>query len=223
MSSIPSTSSSTGSTTQVVPLSSTNFGTVSSTTGLISGLNIQSLVNSLLAIEAKPRDQLTAQNATLQAQQTAYTQLEAYLAVLQSTSNGLAATSLYNNQSLTSSNSSISAASTGTVAPGTYQYTPIRQTQAQQYSSSNFSSTTAPLGAGSLTIQYGGFLNNGVSLDLLNQGQGFVPGSIQITDRSGASAVVDLSQARSVDDVINDINNTTSIHVTASARATRSS
>ncbi len=219
MSSIPSTSSSTGSTTQVVPLSSTNFGTVSSTTGLISGLNIQSLVNSLLAIEAKPRDQLTAQNATLQAQQTAYTQLEAYLAVLQSTSNGLAATSLYNNQSLTSSNSSaLSAASTGTVAPGTYQYTPIRQTQAQQYSSSNFSSTTAPLGAGSLTIQYGGFLNNGVSLDLLNQGQGFVPGSIQITDRSGASAVVDLSQARSVDDVINDINNTTSIHVTASAQ-----
>ena len=68
-----------------------------------------------------------------------------------------------------------------------------------------------------MTIQYGGFINNGVSLDLLNQGQGFTPGSIQITDRSGATATIDLSQARTVDDVINDINSNTSIHVTASA------
>ncbi len=222
MSSIPSTVGSTGSSAstaqQVVPLSSTNFGTISSSTGLISGLNIQNTVNALLAIEAVPRNNLTTENTTLQSQQTAYTTLEAYLSSLESTSNGLTSTGLYTTQSLTSSNSSaLTATSTGAVAPGTYQYTPLRQTQAQQYSSSKFASTTAPVGVGSVTIQYGGFINNGVSLDLLNQGQGITPGSIQITDRSGATATIDLSQARTVDDVINDINSNTSIHVTASA------
>ncbi len=52
---------------------------------------------------------------------------------------------------------------------------------------------------------------------MLNQGQGFTPGSIQITDRSGATATIDLSQARTVDDVINDINSNSTVHVTASA------
>ena len=45
-----------------------------------------------------------------------------------------------------------------------------------------------------------------------------MPGQIQITDRSGATATIDLSQARTVDDVINDINSNSTIHVTASGR-----
>ena len=162
--------------------------------------------------------QLTTANTNLQSQQTAYTQLEAYLLGLESTSNGLTSTGLYTKQSLTSSNPSVlSANSTGTVTPGTYQYTPIRTAQAQVYSSSKFASATAPIGAGSVTLRYGGFIDNGVSLDLLNQGEGITPGSIQITDRSGATATIDLSQARSVDDVLNDINSNTSVHVTATA------
>src|ERR1700722_1202605 len=187
MSSISSTVGTSGSSTasQVVPLSSTNFGTVTSSTGLISGLNIQNTVNALLAIEAAPRNNLQTQNTTLQGQQTAYTQLEAYLEALESTSNGLTATSLYNSQSLTSSNSSVltATANTGsTVTPGTYTYTALRQTQAQQYSSSKFSSTTSPIGAGTVTVRYGGFIDGGASLDLLNGGEGISPGSIQITD-----------------------------------------
>ncbi len=40
-------------------------------------------------------------------------------------------------------------------------------------------------------------------------------GKIRITDRSGASAVIDLSFARNVDDVLNAINGSTDINVTA--------
>jgi len=61
-------------------------------------------------------------------------------------------------------------------------------------------------------IRYGGFINNGVSLDLLNQ----VKESRRLDSghRShGATATIDLSQARTVDDVVNDINSNTSIHV----------
>jgi flagellar hook-associated protein 2 len=41
----------------------------------------------------------------------------------------------------------------------------------------------------------------------LNGGQGLPLGQISITDRSGNSATVDLSGARTVDDILNDINN----------------
>jgi flagellar hook-associated protein 2 len=211
-------SSSSSSSSPVVAVQ--GLGAISSTSGLISGLPIQTIVNELLSEEAAPRNQLTTQNQTIQTQQTAYTQLEAYLLGLEATTNGLTSKSLYTSQSLTSSNSAAltaAASATGNPATGTYTYTPIRQVQAQQYTSSKFSSTTAPIGAGSITIRNGGFVDNGVSLDLLNGGQGFTPGQIQITDRSGATSTIDLSQARSVDDVINDINNDSAIDVTATA------
>src|SRR6185295_13881855 len=57
----------------------------------------------------------------------------------------------------------------------------------------------------------------GISLDLLNAGNGVARGKIRITDRSGASAVIDLSLARSVDDVLGAINSNTSVNITATA------
>ncbi|HEV3345190.1 MAG TPA: flagellar filament capping protein FliD, partial [Pirellulales bacterium] len=50
----------------------------------------------------------------------------------------------------------------------------------------------------------------------LNGGAGVARGKISITDRSGATATVDLSAARTIDDVVNDINQTAGVHVQAS-------
>ena len=50
----------------------------------------------------------------------------------------------------------------------------------------------------------------------INGGQGFTPGEIRITDRSGASAVINLSQAQNIDDVVQAINSAGTIGVTAS-------
>lgn len=72
-------------------------------------------------------------------------------------------------------------------------------------------------GAGNLTFGTGGFVDPGISLDELNAGAGVQRGKIRITDRSGASAVIDLSFARNVDDVLNAINGSTDINVTATA------
>ena len=70
--------------------------------------------------------------------------------------------------------------------------------------------------SGSLSFQYAGFVNPTVNLSQLNGGQGVPQGSIQITDRSGATAVVNLSSAQTIDDVVNAINETSGIRVTAS-------
>src|SRR5205085_5612366 len=84
----------------------------------------------------------------------------------------------------------------------------------QQLISQGFASTDT-IGAGSFSFGVGGFVDQGISLSQLNGGAGVRAGKIRITDRSGASAVIDLSFARSVDDVLDAINNNTSINVSA--------
>ncbi len=104
---------------------------------------------------------------------------------------------------------------TGSATAGSYQFTPLQLAQSQQLQSSQFASDTSPLGAGTLSFQYGGFVDQGISLGELNAGQGVPQGEIQITDRSGATATIDLSDAQTITDVVNDINNTSGIRVTA--------
>ena len=79
---------------------------------------------------------------------------------------------------------------------GNYLFTPLQQAQSAQLQSSPFASDVSPLGAGTVTFRFGGFIDNPVPLSLTNGGSGVTPGKIQITDRSGATATVDLTAAR---------------------------
>ncbi len=194
------------------------MGTISSSIGLVTGFPIQDTVNKLVAIEAAPRDALTAANKTLGDKQVAITTLETLITGLQIASSKLSGKLLYSEQTVASSNpNALGVSTTGPVAAGSYQFTPIRQVQAQQFTSSRIASDTAALGGGSFSLRAGGFVDPGVSVDLLNYGEGFDRGSIQITDRSGAQANVDLSLARTIDDVVQTINSAAGIHVTAQA------
>ena len=110
---------------------------------------------------------------------------------------------------------------TGTPARGAYTYTPLKVALAQQLLSSGLPSESTSLGAGTFTFRFGADLNQSVSLDSLNGGNGFVPGKIKITDRSGATATIDLSTAQTIGDVLNDINNNGTANVTAVADGDR--
>ena len=112
-------------------------------------------------------------------------------------------------------NATANASSTTPAAQGSYQYTPVQVAQTQQWESSSLTSDSTPLGAGTLTFGYGGFVNQPVNVDLLNGGAGISPGSIQITDRSGATATVNLTGVQNIGDVVNAINSTAGIHVQA--------
>jgi len=196
------------------------MGTISSAIGLITGFPIQDTVTKLVSLDAGPMNQLQAQDTTLQAQQTAYTTLSAEMLALENTTNGFDSASLYTAQNLTSSNSAAltaTAVSGSSVTPGSYSFTPIQTAQAEELTSSGLASDTTALGGGSISIGYGGSVNNPADLDLLNGGAGFTPGEIRITDRSGASAVINLSTARNINDVLQAINSNTTINVTAEA------
>jgi flagellar hook-associated protein 2 len=71
--------------------------------------------------------------------------------------------------------------------------------------------------SGTLTIRGGGYVDRSTNLSDLNGGRGVEAGSIRITDRSGESAVIDLSTAATIDDVINAINESADINVTATS------
>ncbi|HEV3415778.1 MAG TPA: flagellar filament capping protein FliD, partial [Pirellulales bacterium] len=178
-------------------------------------------MSQLIQLESGPVNNLTAQNTTLQNQQTALTQLEAQLIALQSSAKNLSQSSLYSQRTITSTNSAVlSAAANTTGTPpqlGNYLFTPLQQAQSEQLQSSQFASDSSPIGAGTFSFRFGGFIDNSVPLALTNGGSGVAPGKIQITDRSGATATIDLTSAQTIGDVIQAINSNPTIHVQAQA------
>ncbi len=192
--------------------------TIQSSVGLISGLPIIDIVDQLMEVAAKPRQRLETRAVGLQQQQVAIGELTALTIATQLATAKLGNESVYQQRTANSSDGNLLAATvTGEPTPGTYQFTPVRMAQNHQLISSGFTSLDEPVGAGSLSLGYGGFADRGMDLNLLNGGAGVERGKIRITDRSGSSAVVDLRYVQSIDDVLDQINRTDAIDVVAVA------
>ncbi len=193
------------------------MGRISTAIGLFTGFPIEETVNKLIELQARPRQNLVAKNKSLEDEQVAITSLTASLIALQTLTNKLSLASLYESKSAASSHSDLLTATASSLAQlGSYQFTPVRRAQAQHLQSSAFTSRTAPIGTGTLAFRFGGFVDQGAGLDVIAGGAGFARGKLQITDRSGQTAIVDLSFARTIDDVLLAISDHAGINVTAS-------
>ena len=183
------------------------MGRITSSVGLATGLPIQETVDQLIALQARRRDLLVNQNKKIDAQRTAVTALTAQLVAIQIQIRRLRSDTVFTQRTVSTSDTDVlEAVSTGTPDIGQYQFTPLRLAQAQQLQSSRFASKTDAIGAGTFSFRFGGQVDKGVALDMLNGGAGFAPGSIRITDRGGTTANIDLSLARNIDDVLDAIN-----------------
>ncbi len=194
------------------------MGRITTSVGLISGLNIKEIVDQLIDIAAIPRDTLTARTKDLQSQQGAIGALSAKLLSIQFEIGKLAGSTLYNSKKATSSDATVLTASVSnstTAVNSTYSFTPVRTASAQQLVSQRFASKDATFGAQTFAFRTGGFVDKGISLDELNAGLGVRLGEIRITDKSGEEAVIDLRFATNIDDVLNAINSNTAINVMA--------
>ncbi len=195
------------------------MGQITSGVGLISGINYADLIDQLLSIEARPKTIIETRNATLSATQVAFQSVNAKLLAHKLSVSTLLNSSTFSNTSATSSDESVlTATSSKSATPGTYEFTVDQLVTTQQVISKGYADSDATaLGAGTLTFEFGDArLDSKTSLSLLNGGDGVKRGDIRITDRSGASAIVDLSRALTVDDVIDQINSAGAINVTAS-------
>jgi flagellar hook-associated protein 2 len=192
------------------------MGRIQSTTGLTTGIDIQGTVQKLMEIENIPRDTITARQKDLQAQQTAVTDLTALSVGLQLAMKRLGQADLFNATSLTSSDPTLlTASSSSNVAAGQYQFVPARLAQASHAVSSGLAASDQLLGTGSLSFRFGGQIDTALSLSELNGGAGVARGQIKITDRSGQTGTIDLRYAQTIDDVLDAINESGTVSVSA--------
>lgn len=192
------------------------MGTIQSGTGLASGLNLTTIIDALIASQKGTVNRLTTRVTTLQQTQSGLLQLTAKVTAFKAVSDPLQNAQLYSNRSLTNSDSSQLTATVSTGTPvGAYQLQSLRKSSTHQILSQGFSDASQTVGAGTITIAGGGKLSTSTRLDLLNGGAGVEPGSIRITDRSGASQVIDLAGAVTIDDVLEKINTQSGVGVSA--------
>ena len=194
------------------------MGRIQSSVGLATGLDIEGTVTKLMELAARPRDTLVARQALFQAQQAAVTDLTALTLGVQLAIRRFKTAELFENKDVTSSHPDLLLAKASAAVPnGQYSFVPFRLAQTHHLLSSGLAARDQALGAGTLTFRFGGHVNQGVSLDDLNAGAGVTRGKIKITDRAGASAVIDLRGALTIDDVLAAINASDLIDVEAVA------
>ena len=180
------------------------MGTISSGVGLISGMNIENIVNQFMAIESRPREQLTSRIEGLAEQQTALMMIQAQVMALQIASANFNKTSIFQQKAITSSNEDVLTASATRFAPiGTYQFTVKQLAANHHFVSRGYSSLNNSIGTGTLSFEIGqGQLAKPTDLSFINGQQGFQRGTIRITDRAGSTADVDLTMALTIQEVL---------------------
>lgn len=127
-----------------------------SSPGIGSGLDVNSIVTQLMAIEQQPLTALQNKATTLQSQISAYGSIKSSLSTLQGTISGM--TTLGGMQTLSASVGASDAASatvgSGATA-GSYALGITALAQAQKLVSSGFAATSTSVGTGTLTFTFG--------------------------------------------------------------------
>jgi flagellar hook-associated protein 2 len=196
------------------------MGQITSNTGLVSGLPTQQLIGRMLQREQQPKQQAQQTNEQLKSQKSAYQEINSKLLSLKTSAEELATSQAFDATTASTSNKSVLGASTSEGAvPGNYTFRVNQLVGSQQTITRGFQDTSSTSFGQSGTLSFeppGARLDSDTALGTLNGGAGIERGRVQITDRSGSSAIVDLSTAVDVDDVLQKINQNTQVNVQAS-------
>ncbi|MDP1557324.1 MAG: flagellar filament capping protein FliD [Nitrosomonas sp.] len=138
-----------------------------SSPGIGSGLDVKGIVSQLMAIERRPLASLDNKEARQQAQLTAFGSLKGALSSFQSSVAALAGPAKFSAISANLADSTLATVATSSAAAtGNYSVEVQTLAQAQKIKSSNFVDTTATVGSGTLTIQFGTYSGVGGTFTL---------------------------------------------------------
>ncbi len=192
---------------------------ISSSTGLISGINTGQIIQQLLQIEARPQTLVKQQVLALQSRQAAYLDLNSRIGALKSAAQKLRLNRIFDSTSVTSSNADVLTGTTRAGTPaGNYSFLVDRTVSTAQSLSRGFvDRNTSGLGLTSVTLESSqARLDADVQLSSLNGGAGVSRGKIIVTNRAGTSTTIDLSRAATVGEVLSAFNDNIDAKVTAS-------
>jgi flagellar hook-associated protein 2 len=195
------------------------MGRITSGIGLVSGINSKDIIDQLMALESRPKSQLQARIDGVNQKKLAYTDLSTRLASLKLSGQSLKKISFFQGATTSSTNEDVlTATATSGAAIGAFSFQVARLVTTQQSVSRGYADFDSDkVGAGTLTIEMGGGeLTQSNLLSELNGGAGVRRGQFKITDRGGATAVIDTTAAISLDDVVKKINTSLDIAVRAS-------
>ncbi len=191
---------------------------ISSSIGLISGIDTANIIDQLMSIESRPKVLAINRMIQLQNQQGAFLSINSLLLTLESAASSFNSKKVFSAKTATSSDSKVLTASASSSAqPGSYQFLVEQLVSTSQKLSKGYADPDeTAIGASSISFEFGnGRLETDTLLSDLNGGEGVKRGVIRITDSSGATADIDLSRAVTVSDVLEAINASTTVGVTA--------
>ncbi len=193
------------------------MGTITAGVGLVSGIDTQSLISQLLAIDARPRDLMISRISKLDAQRSALMDISARISAMLSSIGQFKYRSFFEANTITSSNPDVlTATADSSVSTGTYSFSVKQLATTQQLVSRGFAAAGSFLSPGTLTIESAAArVNSSTGLDELNGFNGVRRGSFKLIDAAGKEAVIDISDAATLDEVIDQIN-TAGVNVSAS-------
>ncbi len=147
-----------------------------SSAGLGSGLDVNSIVSSMMALEARPLDMLKTQASSINTKISTFGKLQSLFSALRDKANGLSSATTWNATTATASDTSAVKVSTGpTSAAGNYAVNVQKLAASQSVVGGAVASASAELSMGELTIELGSWTGDPIS--------GFAP-------KSGGSPVV---------------------------------
>jgi len=194
---------------------------ITSGVGIFSGIDTRSLIDQLIAIEARPRAAAQLRLTDLQSQQAAILDLNTRLLNLATAATALRKDQIFDAASAESSKSSVLTATAGANATlGSFNFIVNRLVSTHQQISRGFADRDrSALGLSQIAFEVGGGRADATtSLAELNGGLGVDRGKIRITDAGANTAEIDLSTAATIGDVLDAINSAAGLTgVTASA------
>lgn len=176
-----------------------------SSQGIGSGLDVNSIVTQLVAIERQPLQQLNAKASTLQSQLSLYGTLKSQASALGDAAAALASTTQWNTQKASSSNTAVGV-TVGTAA--TAQSLSVEVSQLARAQSAASSAVVAGAGvgaAGTLTLQLGTWAGAAAALGFTANASASVNITVAATDTmSGIAAKINAASAGVTATVLRD-------------------
>ncbi|MBI5237445.1 MAG: flagellar filament capping protein FliD [Deltaproteobacteria bacterium] len=198
------------------------MATVSST-GLVSGLDIEGIISKLMAVESRSLDMVKAEKAAYESKISAFGTLLNYISTLKSASTPLKSSSVLGLKAGSSDTSVFTATATSSASAGSYNIKVNQLAQAHAVYSQTYAAGTDVVGTGTLSIQVGSAAAVDVTIDssnntldgikdAVNQANAGVKASV-INDGTGyrlviASNTTGASNAINVTVADDDLNNT---------------
>lgn len=197
---------------------------ISSSTGLISGINSAQIIDQLISVESRPKTLVQRRVVELQGQQAAFLDINSKLGALRTAALKLRLNKIFDSAKATSTNADALAATASSGAtPGNYQFVVDRTVSSQQVLSRGFvDRNQSSTGLTSITLEGRvARLDSDTFLSAFNGGQGISRGKVIVTNSQGTATTVDLSRVETAQDVLDAFNNVDGLGVKASVRGGR--